>query len=307
MVIHCAAVSPQRNFNMMRRKDFLSLGFGLLLLITTADLTVAASTESPLLFVGDFEDGKLVDGQRWNIVGNAPEITSEEVRAGHYAMKTTLDRDNSANNFRTEVRPLMPDPVKQKDYWYGFSIFLPKDFVADPVWQIVAQFHDNYDNAAEKGRNPMLSFQVQNGVWGITSVWDSKPTTVKDAAGKWVYEGKRNYEIGPYDVAVWTDWVVHVKWSYLNDGVLEIWKNGKLVVSQLNNPNCYNDQVMPFFKMGLYTGWRDPTARGIVRKRVLYHDELRMAGPGGSYADVAPGGKDAAIKKPDPPSAVIVQ
>ena len=175
---------------MMRRKDCLSLGLGLLLVTATAELTAAATTESPVLFVGDFEDGKLVHGQHWNIAGNAPEITSEVVRAGHYAMKTTLDRDNSAINFRTEVRPLPPAPIKQKDYWYGFSIFLPMDFVADPVWQIVAQFHDNEDNAAERGRNPMLLFQVQNGVWTIMSLWDSKSTTIKDAAGKWVYEGK---------------------------------------------------------------------------------------------------------------------
>jgi hypothetical protein len=292
---------------MIRRKDCLSLGLGLLLLTATGVLIAAATTDSPVLFVGDFEDGKLVKGQHWSIAGNAPEITSEEVRAGHYAMKTTLDRDNSEINYRTEIRPLTPDPIKQKDYWYGFSIFLPKDFVADPVWQIVAQFHDNEDNAAEKGRNPMLFFEVQNGVWAITSVWDSKPTTIKDANGHWVYEGKNHYEIGAYDVGVWTDWVVHVKWSYLDDGVLEIWQNGKLVVSQLNNPNCYNDQRMPFFKMGLYTGWRYPTAGGTVRKRVLYHDEFRMAGPGGSYADVAPGGKNAAIKKPEPPGAVAVQ
>jgi Polysaccharide lyase len=292
---------------MMRREDLLSLGLGLLLVTATAELTAAATTESPVLFVGDFEDGKLVHGQHWNVAGNAPEITSEEVRAGHYAMKTTLDRDNSPINFRTEIRPLTPDPIKQKDYWYGFSIFLPKDFVADPVWQIVAQFHDNPDNAAEKGRNPMLAFFVNDGVWTITSRWDSKPTTIKDAKGKWVYEGDQSYVIGPYDVGVWTDWVLHVKWSYLDDGVLEIWQNGKLVVSQLNNPNCYNDQIMPFFKMGLYSGWKDPTAKGIVRKRVLYHDEFRMAGPGGSYADVAPGGKSAAIKKPEAPSAVVVQ
>jgi hypothetical protein len=292
---------------MMRRKICLSLGLGLLLMTATVELTAAAATESPVLFIGDFEDGKLVQGQHWNISGNAPEITSEETRAGRYAMKTTLDRDNSAINFRTEVRPLTPDPIKQMDYWYGFSIFLPKDYVADPVWQVVAQFHDNPDNTAENGRNPILSFWVQNGVWTIASISDSKAATVKDAKGKFVYEGFRKYALGAYDVGVWTDWVVHVKWSYLDDGVLEIWQNGKLVVSQLNSPNCYNDQVMPYFKMGLYMGWRYPTAGGIVRKRVLYHDEFRMAGPGGSYSDVAPGGKNAATKKPEPPSAIVVQ
>ena len=41
--------------------------------------------------------------------------------------------------------------------------------------------------------------------------------------------------------------------------------------------------------MGLYKGWRDPNWPGdAVNRRVPYHDEFRMAGPTGSYDDVAP-------------------
>ena len=57
-----------------------------------------------------------------------------------------------------------------------------------------------------------------------------------------------------------------------------------------NGPNAFNDAKGPFFKMGLYKGWRDPDKRGdAVSQRVLYHDEFRMGGPDASYEDVAPG------------------
>jgi hypothetical protein len=42
--------------------------------------------------------------------------------------------------------------------------------------------------------------------------------------------------------------------------------------------------------MGLYKGWKDPKRKSDkVSSRLLYHDEFRMAGPGGRYEDVAPG------------------
>ena len=41
--------------------------------------------------------------------------------------------------------------------------------------------------------------------------------------------------------------------------------------------------------MGIYKGWRSRTEpKGKVSRRVLYHDEVRFAGPNGKYADVTP-------------------
>ena len=42
--------------------------------------------------------------------------------------------------------------------------------------------------------------------------------------------------------------------------------------------------------MGLYKGWGDPKKDcDAVTRRVLYHDEFRMAGADATYQDVAPG------------------
>ena len=66
-----------------------------------------------------------------------------------------------------------------------------------------------------------------------------------------------------------------------------MWQNGNKVLS-LTGPNTYNDARMPYFKMGMYKGWKPGSPVGPVTERTIYHDEFKMVGPGGSYEDVAP-------------------
>ena len=134
-----------------------------------------------------------------------------------------------------------------------------------------------------------MALSTDGGKWSLVNRWDAKRNTFE--SGKKVYGGAHRYDFGPYKTGVWTDWVFHVKWSYQADGILEIWKNGEKVVDQ-KGPNTFNDAKGPYFKMGLYKGWKDPDRPSdAVNKRVLYHDEFRMAGADASYTDVAPGGE----------------
>ncbi len=236
-----------------------------------------------LLFIGDFEKGDL---SGWHVSGNAPKITTEIVRAGKYAMKSVLDRKRSKISYRTEVSG--PGSEVGKEYWYGFSIYLPDAYKPDNIWEIVAQWHGVPDfKLGETWRNPVMALNTSGGVWSVSNIWDAKPNTF--ASGKKVYGGGHKYDLGPYRTGVWTDWVFHVKWSYEKDGLLEVWKNGKRLVEQ-RGPNCFNDAKGPYFKMGIYKGWRNPKRpSGAVNRRVLYHDEFRMGGADADYEDVAPG------------------
>ena len=69
-------------------------------------------------------------------------------------------------------------------------------------------------------------------------------------------------------------------------GFLLTFQDGKKVYTK-NGPNTYNDARMPFFKMGIYKGWKDFSPVS-VKTRTLYHDQLRFVGPGGGYSLVAP-------------------
>ncbi len=236
-----------------------------------------------LPFIGDFESGDL---SGWGISGNSPTVVSSPVRAGKHAMKTSLDRYRDKVPYRTEVSG--PGSKVGREYWYGFSIFLPEDYVADGIWEIVAQWHGVPDfDIGENWRNPVMALSTRGGKWSLVNRWDAKANTF--AGGKRKYGGARRHDLGAYRRGVWTDWVVHVKWSYGRDGFLEIWKDGKKVIDR-KGPNAFNDAKGPYFKMGLYKGWKNPdTPCDVVSKRILYHDEFRMAGAGATYDDVAPG------------------
>lgn len=263
----------------------------------------ARNVQPPLLFGSSFETGS-IDTSDWLISGNTPVVSTEVARAGKYSMKSVLDRQNSRISFRTEVHALTPKPLLQQEYWYGFSIYLPDGYASDPVWEVVAQWHDTPDEG-ENWRNPILAVWTDNGSWSVSNLWDDKAITPIDENGNFVYGGKSNYKLGAYDTGKWTDWVFRVKWSYKSDGILQVWKNGQLVIDQQSKPNCFNDVTMPYFKMGIYKGWKDSSSVGVVSKRVLFHDEFRMAGPGGSYEAVAPGGAKGELK-PNPPGPLDV-
>ncbi len=250
-----------------------------------------------LLFVGDFESGDL---SGWRVSGNPPQVTTEPVRAGRYAMKTVLDRYHDRVSYRTEVSG--PGGEVGEEYWYGFSIFLPDDYRPDAIWEIVAQWHGVPDfDIGETWRNPVMALSTDGGVWRLINRWDAKRNTYE--SGKKVYGGSHRYDLGAYQTGVWTDWVFHVKWSYGEDGLLDVWQNGKRLIHQ-TGPNTFNDAKGPYFKMGIYKGWRDPNRPSdAVSRRVLYHDEFRMGSADATYEDVAPGGQSATESDASDPEA----
>lgn len=289
----------------------LSIG-ALTIACNVSSAAVYKGLAGPVVFTDDFESG-LTDGKGWIISGNAPTISSDMVRDGKYAMKTFLDRKNSPKSFRTEVSQsaFAKGVEPNTDVWYGFSVGLPKSYVKDNLWEIVAQWHGVPDTSVGEQnyiQNPPLSLQTANGVWTISSIWDSKRLTTKDT-----YEGKKGYNLGAYETGRFTDFVFHIKWVPNTNGILQVWKDGKQVVNY-HGPIGFNDAQAPYFKMGLYKGWTDRvTPAGIVGTRTLYHDAVKVAvGPSARYEDVAPGGKpatsgDANAAKPQPPSGVQIR
>lgn len=257
-------------------------------LCLTCGVNHAAEVAPPMIFVEDFESGAMDLESQFIQSGNSPTISQEQVRSGQYAMKSYLNRNTSTTKFRTEVVPRMPDTRVGDEVWYGFSIFLPSSYSTSQTWEVVAQWHDtpnDWDNLARQNPPLQMGITRNTGIWKITDLWDAdvvQPGNVFDI------DGVKAWELGPYDKNRWTDWVFHIKWSFRADGILQVWKNGVLVVDY-QGPNTYNDIVGPYFKMGLYKGWKDDAVDN-VSERTLYHDELRIAGADGTYADVAPEG-----------------
>ena len=199
------------------------------------------------------------------------------VRAGKYSLKITLDLYESEKTHRTEIR--FDDPKEFKigeEYWLGESIFLPADWGVSDTNEIVTQFHA----WNSRGLGPPFSLKVSGNDWKIQNKWDPtyesrKPSPTLQA---------KTWNLGPVARGKWTDWVFHIKLSYQADGVLEVWKNGELVV-QRKGPNTYNAEYGPYLKFGIYKwDWGNKN----VTRRVLYFDEIRIAKGAIGYEFVAP-------------------
>ena len=104
---------------------------------------------------------------------------------------------------------------------------------------------------------------------------------------------ERTIPAGAFSQRRLDNWVFHMRWSYKPDALLEIWQDGKLVLTH-PGPNCYNDPNGPYFKIGIYhPAWKDFEAetfnaqKVIIPRKVIFHDEVRVVADG-KYEDVAP-------------------
>lgn len=274
---------------MLQKRMWIACAAGL------AGMLSGAQAAAPLLVSETFEGGVLRTGSLYVVSGNSPALTSERARSGRYAMKSVLNRKTSANSYRTEISIPSPKVEMGDERWYGFSIFLPSGYKASPVWESVVQWHDTPNDWDHNRGFPPLHLATSRGGkfdrWTVANLWDAQPVA---ANGSYTLDGNVVWDLGAWETNKWTDWVFRVRWSYGNDGLLQVWKDGKLVINR-TGPNTYNDKIGPYFKAGIYKGWKDRSNPvDTISERIVYHDEIRIAGPGASYSDVAPGGAAAA-------------
>ena len=266
---------------------------------------------SNYLFVGDFERADL-SGCFWN--QNKPEVVAVDtqvdagpgpphpVRGGNYSMRAYLHRYNSDYSYRTMCilceRDDMPAGTREAlelqiggEYWIGFSIFVPPGFSADGdgCGELWFQFQAVPD-PGELWRSPILAIHVPQDRYSITSKWDTRVFT-EDMS----WTGTTTLASLPVlpDRGRWVDWVFHVNWSWQGDGLVEIWKDGERIAVR-DGPNCSNDREGPRISFGVYKWpWRPGSNAAAncnpsIVERLIYVDELRIAGHDGGYEAVAP-------------------
>jgi regulation of enolase protein 1 (concanavalin A-like superfamily) len=253
---------------------------------------------SNYLFVGDFETGDLA-GFYWD--QNKPEVVGppDPVRAGNHSMRCYLHRYQSEYSYRTMVvvgpddsspegtRDTMRFEIGQ-EYWMGFSIYIPRDFVVDleDLTDILMQVQATPD-PGEDYRSPIYDLSVNADRWSMIKRWDTRKTTPPGntfTGSEVIYTAPLGDSIGK-----WTDWVLHVKWSWQSAGFIDVWRDGVQVVAD-TGPNCSRDQVGPYTSLGVYKWpWRpEHDYPSNTDERLVYIDELRIAGADADYHAVAP-------------------
>jgi hypothetical protein len=234
----------------------------LALVATFTAITMNSAGVAALDQEHSFESGKVT----LNCSGNCPKVSTKYRRSGKYALESTIS-SSTKNTQRTEA--VVPGTAKfmqfNRDYWIGFSIYLPSGWRVPNDMEILAQIH----RSTTGGGQPPFAIYSGSGTWKVTSQeWGGKQDWLLNS----VYE----------DVGRWTDFVIHFKPSYTSTGILEVWKDGGLVAKR-NGANTAKDSKGPYFKLGIYKGKYSAPAKSV------YHDELRIAsGPTARYSDVDP-------------------
>lgn len=232
-------------------------------------LGAASASDPAILTLADFETGDLTQLKQQKAQEDSITLVTSPVRSGKYAVKTLLRATDPEVN--SGQRAEFSDGRKTtqiemgKDYWYGLSIFVPEEFKSPTKSNAVLfQWHTQ-----QGGPSPVLSIRVNAEGWLING--NASPT-----------EKRRTLARLPLVKGRWTDWVVHVRWSAKPDGFWTLWKDGTEVVNERDIITQYPEDLGPYAKFGQYHSVSE------TDQNIVYFDEYRVAGPGGSYDLVAP-------------------
>ncbi|MEM4710900.1 MAG: polysaccharide lyase [Candidatus Woesearchaeota archaeon] len=172
------------------------------------------------------------------------------------------------------------DTVYSDEVWVGFNVMVPELWdTSSYFWNILFQFHATED-PGEAAISPPFSIGINSRKWVV----DLRNSSIKIITGN-NPDNRTAFSFNISDVVPnqWVSWVVHIKWSPSDDGIVEVWKDGELVVSRINMPIGYNDTYYPYLKFGIYringTSYCNKT---------VYHDYLKVTNSNGSYFAVEP-------------------
>lgn len=150
--------------------------------------------------------------------------------------------------------------------WYSFAVYFPKDgYAKDYSDEVISQWHQG------GSLTPALCLRTKNDILylRVLGVWKSLGTIVKDT---------------------WQPYVLRVKHAADNTGVVEIWRDGKLILS-FKGANMYKvagEVHNPNWKLGIYkSAWNGTKTTG-TKKRVIYFDNIKLGGESATYAQMAP-------------------
>ncbi|MEZ4220600.1 MAG: heparin lyase I family protein [Polyangiaceae bacterium] len=211
--------------------------------------------------------------------GNAPDVVQGGAREGNFAMRSQLT-PTSPINFRTEVSIDSDglDLQANTSYWVGLSTKLDEDYEG------VTGFNDT-----------AMQFQAHYRSWLFTNPPpDAQPLVLRHKApADFLIEDEvpsvgQLYLAPRGAVAKWVDWVFNFRLSVTN-GFIKVWRDGKLVVDHSGpNHQDFFDQDGFYLKMGMYSSQYKTAPMPSGATRTVHHDALRIAGPDGCYALVAP-------------------
>lgn len=160
----------------------------------------------------------------------------------------------SGVSYRSEIETESAPPMNSVR-WYRFAILLPEDFPIEDNRLVLFQWHgSDKKSLGEASRSPVLAVRYVGGTLSIT---------MRHSAERIVHDpdavpNEKLFKTSDFQRGKWNDFVVQAKWAYTEDGFVNVWLNGRKVVSY-QGPVGYNDDVGPYVQFGLYRDDSDKT------------------------------------------------
>ncbi len=251
--------------------------------------------EKTIIFADDFRSGlgkwkiTIDEGEDLSSLDTPTEkerlqiVEAPDSEAGRKAVRCVVPY--KLGTFRTEIG--LPPEEGFHERWYGARIYVPKDWVSgsDSGGDTVMQWHGRISKEKLEKASPPLAISILHDRWVVhqsSGTMDNikRDTQTLDATAE---KGR------------WVAWVIHVRWSSGNDGLVEIWKDGKQVFTA-KGPNTFlTKPVTPYFKTGLYhPKWKTKNEEKFKKetttltKRVIYTADVKIGSEKATYKDVAP-------------------
>ena len=262
--------------------------------VANASLTSNKSTGTNILYSEDFES-TTINNAVWikEAIDTANGITTSKdvARKNGRSAKFSFDFSDWTNvsslqpaGHRTELHPRRGTiPARfdlDKDYWIGFSNYIPSTWQLDPTTTIIWQFHGyaNADSLAGGSNQPTLYGSV-NANKNFVNI------QVIDSTGTMFSIGKV-----PIVKNQWNDWVMHIKFSY-KSGYDTVWVNGTRVAVYAGS-NFYHvpnqkTNFGPYFKIGIYKpAWGIAGIIGQASNLTMYDDAIVIGNSKASYSQI---------------------
>lgn len=119
--------------------------------------------------------------------------------------------------------------------WWSISFYTPIDYVNDPNYDVITQWH-------QTGSSPAISIRRVNGRFRFEIITESG----------WTYQ--QVFDVGPVVYGGWTNFIVFTKWSDELNGILTVWRDGSL--ARLHHPVTGDPWVVPSeLSEGVTTNW----------------------------------------------------
>ena len=158
-----------------------------------------------------------------------------------------------------ERHELSGDKHEDGEYWYAWSIYLPKDFKnVFPTKLAMGQFHQSKGHVVWMFQNSSGGYHIDNQVNGYTQ-YEMEVLEAKD-----MFEN-------------WNDILVNANWTHTNKGFFKVWINGKLVLNHSGKTKKEGKKV--YQKFGIYRSYmkrfKNYNKTDKVPGQVVYFDEVR--------------------------------